>query len=123
MTATRIAHQVFQRAAATERHRARAAPQGTADRPPVRTHDRTSPVLDAAIIGAAQKVEHYEIAGYGTTHSHALQLGELQAAALLEQTLEEEMDADQTLTDIAEDSVNALAEGQEYDEEEEEEVV
>lgn len=58
------------------------------------------PVLEAALVGAAQKVQHYEIADYGTARSHALQLGESQAAALLEQTLEEERQADQTLTGL-----------------------
>lgn len=68
-----------------------------------------SEVLDAAIIGAAQKVEHYEIAGYGTARAHALQLGQEQIATLLEQTLEEEKQADDTLTELAESFVNARA--------------
>jgi ferritin-like metal-binding protein YciE len=67
-------------------------------------------VLDAAMIGAAQKVEHYEIAGYGTARTHALRLGYVEAASILQQTLEEEGDADKMLTRIAESHVNAEAE-------------
>ena len=66
-------------------------------------------VLDAALIGAAQKVEHYEIAAYGTARTHALRLGYVEAASLLQQTLEEEGDADKILTRIAESHVNAEA--------------
>jgi ferritin-like metal-binding protein YciE len=57
--------------------------------------------LDAAVIGAAQKVEHYEIAAYGTLVAFAKQLGNREAADLLEETLEEEKDADEKLTEIA----------------------
>jgi len=67
-------------------------------------------VLDAALIGAAQKVEHYEIAAYGTARTHALRLGYVEAASILQQTLEEEGDADKKLTRIAESHVNAEAE-------------
>lgn len=66
-------------------------------------------VRDAALIGTAQRVEHYEMAGYGTTRSLATRLGETEAAELLQTTLDEEGDADQLLTDIAESSVNADA--------------
>ena len=58
-------------------------------------------VLDVAMIGAAQKVEHYEIAAYGTLVAYAKQLGEDRAIELLEQTLEEEKSADEKLTEIA----------------------
>jgi len=61
----------------------------------------TDGVLDAALIGAAQKVEHYEIAAYGTLVAFAKQLGEDRAVELLEETLEEEKSADETLTQIA----------------------
>jgi len=64
---------------------------------------------DAGIIGAAQRVEHYEIAAYGTVRTLASVLGENEAVALLEQTLEEEKEADQLLTQIAESSVNTEA--------------
>jgi len=66
-------------------------------------------VKDAAIIGAAQRVEHYEIAAYGTARAHAQQLGYANAARLLEQTLHEEAAANDKLTQIAEDSVNVSA--------------
>jgi ferritin-like metal-binding protein YciE len=63
-------------------------------------------VRDAGLIGAAQKVEHYEIAGYGTARTHAEQLGYNNAAELLQQTLDEEAAADEKLTNIAMRSVN-----------------
>ncbi len=65
------------------------------------------PVLDAALIGAAQKVEHYEIASYGTAAAHAEQLGYEEAISLLRATLSEEEEADQLLTQIAEDQANS----------------
>lgn len=71
--------------------------------------DFPEPVADAAMIGAAQRVEHYEIAAYGTARTHAQILGESDAAQLLEETLEEEKAADQKLTQIAED-INPEAE-------------
>jgi len=73
---------------------------------------------DAAIIGAAQKVEHYEIASYGTARTLAETLGNERVAQLLEETLEEEKEADQLLTQIAESSVNAEASAEEDEEEE-----
>ena len=73
-------------------------------------------VKDAAIIAAAQRVEHYEMAGYGTARTYANLLNEPEAAALLEQTLEEEKEADSTLTEIAE-QVNVEAESGEGEEE------
>ena len=78
---------------------------------------------DACMIVAAQKVEHYEIAGYGSTRVFATILGEDEVAALLTQTLDEEKAADQKLTGIAESTVNdeADAEGDEEDEEGDEE--
>ena len=60
------------------------------------------PVRDAGLIGAAQKVEHYEIATYGTLVALATKLGYTQAAKLLAETLEEEKSTDQKLTVIAE---------------------
>ncbi len=66
-------------------------------------------VLDAALIGAAQRVEHYEMAAYGTAREHAEKLGLYKAARLLQTTLDEEGAADKKLTAIAESSVNALA--------------
>lgn len=63
----------------------------------------------AALIGAAQRLEHYEIAGYGTARAHARQLGYLKAVELLSQTLDEEKTADQALTRLAENRVNVKA--------------
>jgi len=59
-------------------------------------------VRDAAIIAAAQRVEHYEMAGYGTARTYATLLGYDEAASALEQTLEEEKEADETLSGLAE---------------------
>ncbi|HET6385141.1 MAG TPA: DUF892 family protein, partial [Armatimonadota bacterium] len=67
------------------------------------------PVKDAALIGAAQRVEHYEIAGYGTARTHAQQLGDQNAARLLQQTLEEEGQTDKKLSTLAESMVNVQA--------------
>lgn len=75
--------------------------------------------LDAIIIGSAQKVEHYEIAAYGTARTWASQLGHSEVASLLEQTLEEEKSTDKKLTELAESMVNPQA-AQEGGEEEEE---
>jgi ferritin-like metal-binding protein YciE len=74
---------------------------------------------DAVIIGSAQRVEHYEIAAYGTVIAHARLLGEDEIVALLEETLEEEKATDMKLTEIAERVVNVEA-ADESDEEEEE---
>lgn len=66
-------------------------------------------VRDAGIISAAQKVEHYEIASYGTLCAFAKTLGENEIAGLLEKTLKEERQADDTLTQVAESRVNEEA--------------
>lgn len=66
-------------------------------------------VCDAALIAAAQRVEHYEMAGYGTARTFAQRLGFHEAARLLQETLDEEKQADSTLTRIAEGSVNVYA--------------
>ena len=66
-------------------------------------------VRDAALIGAAQRVEHYEIAGYGVVRTYAQQLAAWDQADLLQQTLEEEGEADHRLTAIAEGGVNEAA--------------
>ncbi|HFT8966493.1 TPA: ferritin-like domain-containing protein [Escherichia coli] len=67
-------------------------------------------VRDAALIAAAQKVEHYEIASYGTLATLAEQLGYRKAAKLLKETLEEEKATDIKLTDLAINNVNKKAE-------------
>lgn len=65
--------------------------------------------MDAALISLAQAVEHYEISRYGTLIAWAKQLGHPKVAALLKQTLDEEYDADKSLTKLAEDRLNAAA--------------
>ena len=65
--------------------------------------------LDAGMIGAAQKVEHYEIAAYGTARAHAEMLGYTRAARLLQQTLDEEGRTDKKLSQLAESVVNVEA--------------
>ena len=72
--------------------------------------DGDAAVRDAGLIAAAQRVEHYEIAGYGTARTFAERLGHSEAARLLQQTLDEEGGADKKLTQIAEaGGVNAQA--------------
>ncbi|ARW11352.1 YciE/YciF ferroxidase family protein [Acetobacter ascendens] len=66
-------------------------------------------VCDAAMLSAAQAIEHYEITRYGSLISYAIQLGRSDCAAILRQTLEEEKSADQKLTRIAERSMNQHA--------------
>ncbi|MFD2934094.1 ferritin-like domain-containing protein [Spirosoma flavum] len=70
---------------------------------------KDGPLADAAIIGAAQKMEHYEIASYGTARTLALQTGLDQIANILETTLKEEKAADEKLTYVATTSVNQKA--------------
>lgn len=70
-------------------------------------------VLDAGIIAAAQRVEHYEMAGYGVARTFASILGEDEAEDLLQETLDEEGAADEKLTEIAESTVNEEAEEEE----------
>lgn len=66
-------------------------------------------VRDAALIAAAQRIEHYEIAAYGSARTFALRLGNSKAAELLQQTLDEEGAADHKLTELAEASINPQA--------------
>jgi ferritin-like metal-binding protein YciE len=66
-------------------------------------------VLDAGLIAAAQKVEHYEIASYGTVRAFANMLGEEDAAELLQETLDEEGETDKRLSELAEEIVNVEA--------------
>jgi ferritin-like metal-binding protein YciE len=69
-------------------------------------------VRDAGIIAAGQKVEHYEIATYGTLHAWAMVLGEEEVAAMLQDSLNEEKEADTALTEVAESSINLAAAGE-----------
>lgn len=67
----------------------------------VYSEDAEPDVLDAGLITAAQHVEHYEIAGYGTVRTYAKLLGENEAMALLQKTLDEEEQTDQKLTQLS----------------------
>src|SRR3984893_605345 len=82
--------------------------------------DLSEPLLDSAIICAAQKVEHYEIAGYGTLIAWARTLGLEDVAELLEQTLTEEKAADEKLTEVAEGIITEAVAADSAGEEEEE---
>src|ERR1700691_5338684 len=66
------------------------------------SEDFEGALMDAALISAAQRVQHYEIAAYGAVHAYATLLGESEAAALLQQTLEEEKETDRKLTELSE---------------------
>ena len=67
-------------------------------------------VKDAALISAAQRVEHYEVAGYGSARTFATHLGHTNVARLLQLTLDEEKETDTRLTELAEQSINVQAE-------------
>lgn len=75
----------------------------------VMSEDADPSVKDAALIAAAQRVEHYEMAGYGCVRTFALLLGDEKAAGLLQKTLDEEGAADKKLTKLAETVINAEA--------------
>jgi ferritin-like metal-binding protein YciE len=83
------------------------------------------PVLDAAIIGALQKMEHYEIASYGTVIAFAEAMGQNEIQQLLQQTLDEEKETDEKLTGVSrnvnEEAIGGDEEGDESDEDEEDE--
>jgi ferritin-like metal-binding protein YciE len=66
-------------------------------------------VLDAGLIACAQRIEHYEIAAYGCVRAYAKLLGNEEQADLLEQTLDEEKETDESLNDIAESTINVEA--------------
>jgi ferritin-like metal-binding protein YciE len=72
-------------------------------------HKNDKDALDAVLIAAAQKVEHYEITGYGTAKTYAEMLGHQEAAKLLDQTLSEEYSTDERLTKLAESHINVEA--------------
>ena len=71
--------------------------------------DAEDEVKDAELVAAAQRVEHYEMAGYGTVRSFAKLLGDKDAVAILSQTLEEEAACDKKLTKLAESTINVEA--------------
>ena len=74
------------------------------------SEDATPEVKDAALIAASQRMEHYEIAGYGTAAHYAERLGHQEAAELLRQILQEEQKTDTLLNDLAKNSINQKAE-------------
>lgn len=76
------------------------------------TEFKGSPVINAALISAAQKVEHYEMASYGCLHEWAGVLGNAEAATLLQEILEEESAANEALTELAVDDCNEEAHGE-----------
>lgn len=80
--------------------------------------DASEEVMDAGLIAAAQKVEHYEIATYGTLRTYAEMLGFDEQAELLEETLDEEKDTDDNLTELAVSCINLEAADDDEDEEE-----
>jgi ferritin-like metal-binding protein YciE len=75
----------------------------------IKKHDADADTLDAGLIVSAQKVEHYEIAGYGSVRTFAERLGYDDAAALLQKSLDEEAETDEKLTQIAESRINPEA--------------
>lgn len=85
------------------------AMQGIVEEGKEMMEEATEEVMDAALIAAAQRAEHYEIAGYGTVRTYAKLLGDNQAARLLQQTLDEEGDTDKKLSQLAESSINIEA--------------
>jgi ferritin-like metal-binding protein YciE len=72
-----------------------------------------TPALDAGLVSAAQAVEHYEMARYGTLKRWALQMGLNEAVRLLDQTLTQEKDTDEALTELADSAINEHAEAAE----------
>jgi ferritin-like metal-binding protein YciE len=83
----------------------------------VMSEDFEGALMDAALIGAAQRVEHYEIAAYGTVSEFAKLLGENEHVSLLEETLQEEKDTDEKLTSLAKE-INPQANNEMQEEEE-----
>ena len=73
------------------------------------SEDMDEDVMDAALIGMAQKIAHYEIAGYGTARTYAKLLGNREIQRLLQETLDEEGKTDKLLTKLAESSINIEA--------------
>ena len=88
----------------------------------IMSEDFDEPTMDASLIAAAQKVEHYEIASYGTVIAWAEAMGHTQAVKLLKQTLSEEEAADEKLSSIATSGINEEAASKAHGEEDEEEM-
>lgn len=85
--------------------------------------DLDESTMDAALIGGGQRAEHYEIAAYGTLVAWARELGHMEAAEFLQETLEEEKEADRKLTTLAQERVNMEASQEPDDQEEDDEPV
>jgi ferritin-like metal-binding protein YciE len=103
--------QVFEHLDAAPRGKKCAAMEGLVEEgKEIISEDMDDNVRDAGLIAAAQKVEHYEIAAYGTARTWAEQLGLSDAVELLDETLQEEKDTDAKLTDLAQHAVNPQAE-------------
>jgi ferritin-like metal-binding protein YciE len=85
------------------------------------SEDASEEVLDAGLIATAQRIEHYEIAVYGTLRTYAEQMGMDEDADLLQETLDEEKETDKTLSELAIECVNLEADAEEEEAEEEEE--
>jgi ferritin-like metal-binding protein YciE len=94
------------------RHKCKAMEGLIAETEEILQADALDSVRDAALIGAAQRVEHYEIAGYGTARTYAEMLGHADAAQLLQQTLDEEKETDELLSGLALSSVNVEAQNE-----------
>src|SRR5688572_132138 len=102
--------QIFQRLGASPRGKKCKGMEGLIEENKELLEEDAEPeVLDAGIIVGAQKVEHYEIAGYGSAVTFAKLLGDQESAKLLAQTLDEEEKADKLLSEIAESSINVQA--------------
>jgi len=97
----------------SEKHHCRAMEGLIEEGEKMMEEDMEPEVKDAAIIAAAQRIEHYEISGYGTAKAFALHLGFREAARLLDETLQEEYDSDDLLTQLAIGKVNLEAGGEE----------
>jgi ferritin-like metal-binding protein YciE len=107
---TRRIEQVFEQMGSHARARKCEAMVGLLEEARELTTARTrTGIRDAGLIGAAQKVEHYEIASYGTLITWAHQLGRHDCADILKQTLDEEKLADEKLSDLAESNINPEA--------------
>jgi ferritin-like metal-binding protein YciE len=102
--------QIFEKLGESPKGKTCKAMEGLVEEGSELMHEKADPaVLDAGLIAAAQRVEHYEMAGYGTVRTYAKHLGENDAAQLLEQTLNEEEQTDKKLTLLAESGINFLA--------------
>ena len=103
--------QVFEQFGAKSKRKTCKAMQGLITEGDAMIKEKADPaVRDAGLIAAAQRVEHYEMAAYGTVRTYARQLGQQQAANLLQQTLDEEGTTDKKLTQLAESLINLEAE-------------